>query len=67
VVTVGFVSESEVLFLGVFMLSVSIVDDMTEFAVKKYLKLIIQSLNSLDDEEFFGPEGWRKFMGFEGE
>jgi hypothetical protein len=49
------------------MLSVSIVDDMTEFAAKKYLKLIIQSLNTLDDEEFFGSCGWRIFMGFEGE
>ena len=49
------------------MLSVSIVDDLTEFAAKKYLKLIIQSLNALDDEEFFGACGWRKFMGFEGE
>ena len=39
------------------MLSVSIVDDMTEFAAKKYLKLIIQSLNNLDCEDFFGTEG----------
>jgi hypothetical protein len=47
------------------MLSVSIVDDMTELAAKKYLKLIIQSLNVLDTEGFFGPEGWRKYLGFE--
>jgi hypothetical protein len=47
------------------MLSVSIVDDMTELAAKKYLKLIIQSLNALDTEDFFGPDGWRKYMRFE--
>jgi hypothetical protein len=49
------------------MLSISIVDDMTELAAKKYLKLIIQSLNELDCQDFFGTEGWRKYMGFEGE
>lgn len=49
------------------MLSVSIVDDMTELAAKKYLKLIIQSLNALDEEDFFGTEGWRTFLGFEEE
>jgi len=47
------------------MLSVNIVDNMTELAAKKYLKLIIQSLNALDTEDFFGTEGWRKYLGFE--
>jgi hypothetical protein len=47
------------------MLSVNLVDDMTVLAAKKYLKLIIQSLNALDEEDFFGTEGRRTFLGFE--
>jgi len=46
------------------MLDANIVDDMTEIAAKKYLKSIIQSLDELDTEDFFGTEGWREYLGF---
>jgi len=49
------------------MLSVDIVDDMTEIAVKRYLKSIIRSLDKLDEKDFFGTEGWRNYLGFEDE
>ena len=38
------------------------VDDMTEVAVRTYLKVLISSLDELDEDDFFGTEGWRRFV-----
>ena len=47
------------------MLEVQSVDNMTEESMKSYLKTIISKLDDLDNDDFFGTEGWRHFMGFE--
>lgn len=41
------------------------VEKMTEDQAKETLEKIIESLDDLDGEDFFGTEGWKKFMGFE--
>ncbi len=41
------------------------VEDLTEESAKHYLQLIIDSLDKLDGEDFFGSEGWRHYLGFE--
>lgn len=41
------------------------VDKMSEDQAKDYLKKIIEALDDLDGEDFFGTEGWKHFMGFE--
>lgn len=41
------------------------VNDLTEESAKQYLKEIIEKLNELDNEDFFGSEGWKHYMGFE--
>ena len=38
------------------------VDDMTEEAVRWYLKMLVSGLDALDKDDFFGTEGWRYFM-----
>ena len=38
------------------------VDDMTEVAVRSYLKVLISCLDELDEDDFFGTEGWRRFV-----
>ena len=41
------------------------VDDLTEKAVREFLKTLIGKLDDLDDEDFFGSEGWRHYLGLE--
>lgn len=41
------------------------VDDLTEESAKDWLRTIIEKLDALDEEDFFGTEGWKHFMGFE--
>jgi len=41
------------------------VDDMTEQAAKDLLKRIIDKLDELSCEDFFGSEGWKHYLGFE--
>ena len=41
------------------------IDDMTEQAAKDLLKKLIEKLNDLDGEDFFGSEGWKHYLGFE--
>lgn len=43
------------------------IDDMTEEQAKKVLKNIIESLDELDRDDFFGSEGWRHYLGMEDE
>ena len=41
------------------------VSKMTEQQAKDILKKIIEELDDLDGDDFFGSEGWKHFMGFE--
>jgi|WetSurMetagenome_2_1015567.scaffolds.fasta_scaffold465043_1 hypothetical protein len=41
------------------------VEKMTEAQAKEVLKKIIEALDNLDDDDYFGTEGWKHFMGFE--
>lgn len=41
------------------------VDEMTEFQAKEILQELIDILDDLDSQDFFGTEGWKHFMGFE--
>jgi hypothetical protein len=41
------------------------VEDLTEEQAKKELAALVEALNDLDGEDYFGTEGWRHFMGFE--
>lgn len=38
------------------------VDKMKAKEVRKYLKQLIQKLDELECEDFFGTEGWRHFL-----
>lgn len=41
------------------------VNDLTEKAVREHLKLFIEKLDELDEEDFFGTEGWKHEFGLE--
>lgn len=41
------------------------VQDLTEKATKQYLQKLIEKLDDLDCEDFFGSEGWKHYLGFE--
>jgi len=41
------------------------IDKMTEEQTKELLKQIIEKLDELDADDFFGTEGWRHYLGFE--
>jgi len=41
------------------------VDELTEKALRENLKGIIDKLNELDCEDYFGTEGWKHFFGYE--
>ena len=41
------------------------VSDMTEEAAKDLLSKIISNLDEMDEDDFFGTEGWKQYMGFE--
>ena len=41
------------------------VEDLTEKAAKNHLQAIINKLDDLDCEDFFGTEGWKHSFGFE--
>ena len=40
------------------------VEDLTEEAVRKHLQNIINKLDELDCEDFFGTEGWKYMFGY---
>lgn len=46
------------------MISVDI-DKLTKEQAKELLKQIIDKLDDLDGEDFFGSEGWKHHLGFE--
>ena len=41
------------------------IEDLTEQAAKEYLQIIINKLDDLDCEDFFGSEGWKHMLDFE--
>lgn len=41
------------------------VEEMTEKQAKKYLELIINKLEELDEDDYFGTEGWEHFFGLD--
>lgn len=41
------------------------VDDMNNPAVRKILKQIIEKLDELDCDDYFGTEGWKHMFGIE--
>ena len=41
------------------------IDKMTEEQVKEYLKMIVDKLDDLDDQDFFGTVGWKHCLGLE--
>lgn len=41
------------------------VEEMTEDQAMKILILILNKLDELDEDDYFGTEGWKHFMGFE--
>lgn len=47
------------------MLEISEVDKYTEKAAKDYLKQLIERLDELDQDDYFGTEGWRHTLNFE--
>lgn len=38
------------------------VNKMTEKQAKELLELIIEKLNELDEDDYFGTEGWEHFF-----
>lgn len=41
------------------------IKDLTEDQAKDALRNIIAKLNELDEDDFFGTEGWRHFFGLD--
>lgn len=41
------------------------IEKMTEEQAKELLKQLIEKLDDLDTEDYFGTEGWRHLLGFE--
>lgn len=41
------------------------IQDLTEEAAKQYLQELIDKLDELDCDDFFGSEGWKHHLGFE--
>jgi hypothetical protein len=41
------------------------VDLLSEEGAKEYLKDLIQKLDEVDEDDFFGTEGWRHYFGLE--
>ncbi len=41
------------------------ISDMTEQAAKDLLKKIVDKLDELDGDDFFGSEGWKHYIGLE--
>ena len=38
------------------------IDMLTDKSIKDYLKKLIEKLDELECEDFFGTEGWRHFV-----
>lgn len=38
------------------------IDKLTNEAVREYLKELMEKLDDLDEDDFFGTEGWRHYI-----
>lgn len=43
------------------------ISNLTEKAAKELLQKLIDKLDELDGEDYFGTEGWRHYLGLEDE
>lgn len=41
------------------------VELLSEDGAKEYLRDLIEKLDDLDDKDFFGTEGWRRYLRFD--
>ena len=41
------------------------ISNLTEEQAKEWLSKIVDKLEELSDEDFFGSEGWKHYMGFD--
>lgn len=41
------------------------IDDLTESQMRDMLSQIVDKLDELDEDDYFGTEGWRHFFGIE--
>ena len=41
------------------------ISKLTEEAVREMLQTIVDKLDELDEEDFFGSEGWKHYLGME--
>lgn len=41
------------------------VDLLSEDGAKEYLKELLEKLDDLDEEDYFGAEGWRSYLNIE--
>lgn len=41
------------------------IEKMTEEQAKEWLEKLVNKLNELDNDDFFGTEGWQHFFGLE--
>ncbi len=47
------------------MLDLNEIDGFNEKYAKSSLKKLVTKLDELDEEDFFGTEGWRRYFGLE--
>ena len=41
------------------------INKLTDKQAKEWLTKIVDKLDELDEDDFFGTEGWKHYMGFE--
>ena len=41
-----------------------LIEELTEEQAKKLLQRLIDELDELDEEDYFGSNGWKYFFGF---
>jgi hypothetical protein len=41
------------------------IDKLTEEQAKEILKELVEKLDDMDNDDFFGSEGWKHILGFE--
>lgn len=46
-------------------MNAKIIKKLSEKGAKDLLLELVEKLDELDDEDFFGTEGWKHFLGFE--
>lgn len=46
-------------------MNAKLIDKLSETGAKDLLKELVEKLDELDCEDYFGTEGWRHSLGFE--